>query len=322
MEYYKKQIMNYYKKARRMIEQQIIKGKTKFILFPYGERAILIKEILNEQFGIKEECIIDNNLAKYNPLFFTLEHLKDYDLDEYTVLLTSDNPERYSEIRYELMKYARVDQFVDVFSFSMFFDKEVYYEKPHYEHPRYFALEVAVKEIYKNGVPGDIAECGVYRGKFANHMSRLMPDRKIYLFDTFSGFDERDINEEEEIDSGGFRRNRPFNDICVEATLNNIGYRANAIVRKGYFPETAVGLEDKRFAFVSLDTDLYKPIYEGLKFFYPRLNPGGYIFVDDLGHAGLKGVRKAVLDYCLENMIGYVPIFDKMDATAVITKPL
>ena len=65
--------------------------------------------------------------------------------------------------------------------------------------------------------------------------------------------------------------------------LVNILYRTNTVVIEGYFPETTVGLEDERFAFVSLDTDLYKPIYEGLKFFYPRLNPGGIIFCSRFG---------------------------------------
>lgn len=220
------------------------------------------------------------------------------------------------------MKCATIEQFVDVFSSSMFFDPEVYYEKPSSKHPRIIALEAAAKEIYKNKVDGDIVECGVYKGWFANYMSRYLPDRRIYLFDTFSGFDSRDIDSTEEIDSAEFRKSTNLDDTSVELALNNIGYRANAVVRKGYFPETAEGLEDCRFAFVSLDTDLYKPIYAGLEFFYPRLNPGGYIFVDDLDHGQLLGVRKAIIDYCREEHLGYAPIFDGADETAIIVKPL
>ncbi len=137
------------------------------------------------------------------------------------------------------------------------FDTEVYHEKPYYNHPRLFALEAVAKGIYRNNISGDIAECGVYKGVFANYMSRLMPDRKIYLFDTFSGFDNRDINEVEENESGIFRKKTNLDDTSVELALSNIGYRINAVVRKGYFLDTAKGLEDCQFAYVSLDTDLY-----------------------------------------------------------------
>ena len=59
-------------------------------------------------------------------------------------------------------------------------------------------------------------------------------------------------------------------DTSVEFVLENIGYRANCIIRKGWFPETTTGLENEKFAFVHLDTDLYKPILAGLKFFGPE----------------------------------------------------
>lgn len=314
--------MNYYQKAIRVIKRLVDNGKDKFIIFPFGERGMLIKNILNQCFGIEEVVIIDNSLCKTNNAIKDLSVLKNYDLNTCCILLSSDTDSCYSELRYQLMKYATINQFVDVFSSSMYFDPDVYYERPSSKDPRVIALEAAAKEIYKNNVGGHIAECGVYKGWFANYMSRYMPDREVYLFDTFSGFDSRDIDSNEETDSAEFRKNNNLTDTSVELALSNMGYRANAIVRKGYFPETAKGLEDSRFAFVSLDTDLYKPIYAGLKFFYPRLNPGGYIFVDDLGHGRLLGVRKAIMDYCHEEHLGYVPIFDGTDETAIIVKPL
>lgn len=52
------------------------------------------------------------------------------------------------------------------------------------------------------------------------------------------------------------------------------------------------GLEEQ-FAFVSIDVDFEESIYEGLKYFYPRLTSGGYIFVHDY-NSSLLGVEKAV----------------------------
>ncbi len=67
--------------------------------------------------------------------------------------------------------------------------------------------------------------------------------------------------------------------------------------------------------------ELHEPIYAGLEFFYPRMNPGGYIFVDDFGHKDLQGVRPAVTEFCQKEHIGYVTVHDGNDSTAIIVKP-
>lgn len=320
--------MNRFLKADRMICNLVKKGVREFALFPFGEQGMIVKRILNERYGIKEKYIIDNVLChtSENLGIISLEDVDSLDMKNITVLLTSDSEEIYSEIRYQLLKHFDMSQIVDVFSISMYFDRQVYYDRFHYDKGidslRQKALEASAREIYYNGVDGAVAECGVWRGDFAKHISRLFPDRKIYLFDTFHGFDGRDIDEEEEKMSKNFRKKVKLDDTNVELVLSKMAYRNNAVVRKGYFPETAIGLEDERFAFVSLDTDLYKPIIAGLKFFYPRLNEGGVIFVDDLGHPELPGVRKAVIEFCKKEKIGYVSIPDGTDSTAVIVKSL
>lgn len=315
--------MEKYLKADRIIRTLIQEGRTEFAIYPFGEFGMLVKDILNKRYGITEKYIIDNKLGKYslNKTIITLDEFVLNKENNITILLSSDGA-GYTEVRYELLKRVDISKVIDVFSYSMYFDKNVYYDLANYEHPRVSALESAAREIYRNNVVGAVAECGVYKGEFSNHISRLFPDRKLYLFDTFSGFDARDITEQEEMDSGEFRRLTKDDDATAEVVLERIGYRANAIIKEGYFPETARGLEDERFAFVSLDTDLYKPIKAGLEFFYPRMAPGGYIFVDDFRHPKLLGVRKAVMEFCQREKIGYVSLPDGNDATAIIVKPL
>lgn len=149
-----------------------------------------------------------------------------------------------------------------------------------------------------------------------------MPDRKFYLYDTFNGFDERDIDIYEEC-SKNFRETFIFNDTNFEVVLKNIAYRGNAIIRKGYFPETIGETEkDEKFAFVSLDMDLYKPTMAGLNFFWPRLSPGGVIFVHDFVNPGFMRVNECVMTFCKKYSIGYVKVQEKCGiSTAVITKP-
>src|SRR6188508_837716 len=50
---------------------------------------------------------------------------------------------------------------------------------------RYTTLELCCNEIKSNGVKGNVAELGVYKGEFAKRINQLFPDKKLYLFDTF-----------------------------------------------------------------------------------------------------------------------------------------
>ena len=89
------------------------------------------------------------------------------------------------------------------------------------------------------------------------------------------------------------------------------------VVKKGFFPETTAGIEDS-FVFVSLDTDLYEPIYQGLLYFYPRMVKGGYIFVHDVNNDSYKGASKAVEKFSEEKDISFLAIPDSCGSVVLI----
>lgn len=184
------------------------------------------------------------------------------------------------------------------------------------DYVRYFMLELCYEEIIANNVKGNTAELGVYKGDFSRQINYLFSDRKIYLFDTFKGFDTKDIriDQENEFSYG----NQDFSDTSVDAVMKKMPYPDNCIIKKGFFPETAFGISDS-FCFVSIDADLFKPIYEGLNFFYPLLEKGGYIFVHNYNNNLYKGAKQAVLKFCKENNISFIPIPDTC-GTVIILK--
>lgn len=183
---------------------------------------------------------------------------------------------------------------------------------------RFSAARLIAREIKGRDVPGAVAELGVYKGELAALINELYPDRRLYLFDTFKGFDERDV-EKELRDNLSFARSGDFQDTSMEAVRDRLPYPAQAIFRKGYFPESAEALEEN-FAFVSLDADLYNPIYEGLRYFYPRMSRGGYILIHDYNSLQFKGAGNAVRQYCTENGLFIVPLSDA-HGSAVLVKP-
>jgi O-methyltransferase len=198
----------------------------------------------------------------------------------------------------------------------VFLNRERDIDKNYFDYIRLATLELVSNEIARKNLEGSVAELGVYKGKFARYLNQYFPTRLLYLFDTFEGFDNRDIVREKQ--NHFSTANQDFSDTSVEAVLKWMPHPQKCKPVKGFFPESAKGIED-RFVFVSLDTDLYEPIYNGLHFFYPRLVKGGYIFVHDFNNEAYKGTREAVQKFCLEQKINFLPIPD-LGGSVIIMK--
>lgn len=144
-----------------------------------------------------------------------------------------------------------------------------------------------------------VAEGGVLQGEFAREINSCFPDSTLYLFDTFQGFDKRDIAFEEE-NCSYVKSEDSYKITSItseELVLSKLPIKEKAVIRKGYFPETASGLENETFFFVNLDFDLYKPTLAGLQFFVPRISTGGVLLLHDYFTSTRFGVAQAVSDY-------------------------
>jgi len=176
------------------------------------------------------------------------------------------------------------------------------------------------------GVKGAAADLGCGRGDFAWQMNALMPERKLYLFDTFTGCEERDITVERkqklsQHQVGDFALTEKEREGIADKLLGRMPYPDKVEIREGWFPDTALDIENEEFALVHIDTDLYNPTYSGIQFFYPRLAKGGVILLSGYENGKSCGVSKAVED--LELKYGaflIVPLCD-MSGTVVIIKP-
>lgn len=178
------------------------------------------------------------------------------------------------------------------------------------------SLRLIAHEINKRNLEGDVAELGVFQGFFAKEINEAFPNRRLYLFDTFEGFDNRDRLKEEKAGYGDAAQD--FSDTSIEKVLNIMPYKEKCIIKKGWFPETTDGLGENKFVFVSIDADLFDPIYAGLKFFYPHLVKGGVIFVHDYNNKAYPGAGEAVSKYCEEMDITYFCIPDTWGSAVIL----
>jgi len=174
-----------------------------------------------------------------------------------------------------------------------------------------------LRELVARKIPGDMAELGVYRGLSARLIHHYLPERKLYLFDTFTGFDERDVKAE--LAATGRQTDRAaFTQTEVKKAWANIApLNSNVEVFPGFFPESAPAfLARKQFAFVHLDADLHDPILAGLSFFYDKVVPGGFILVHD--YNSWLGARKAVTEFFRGKPETPIPMPDKSGSALIL----
>jgi hypothetical protein len=168
--------------------------------------------------------------------------------------------------------------------------------------------------LEKEGVEGSLAELGVYQGTTAKLLHTLMPARTLWLFDTFEGFDARDFAGEDDVTRDASR----FADTSLDRVLAFLGGSSSIRPCKGYFPDTtSVVPENERFALVHLDADLFKPTWDALGFFYPRMSPGGFIILHDYGSGAWPGIAEAADRFLADKAECLVRIPDK-SGTAVL----
>jgi O-methyltransferase len=166
-------------------------------------------------------------------------------------------------------------------------------ERNYPDKVRFFNFWFQVERLKKENVNGAFAELGVYKGDSANLVHQMDEKRRFYLFDTFEGFTETDLNGE--TGKAATYTTKNFADTSIEKVRSRLN-SDEFIFFQGYFPNTTKGLENEKFAFVNMDADLYNPTKAGLDFFYPRLSPGGIILVHDY-NPDWPGIMKAVDEF-------------------------
>lgn len=165
-------------------------------------------------------------------------------------------------------------------------------------------------------VEGNVAECGVFRGDSAKFINYYFPDRKLYLCDTFAGFDSSDMQHEkaysEKFEKSRFSDQAFFVETGSAFVMKKMSYPENVVIKEGYFPESMQEVEDK-FCFVNLDMDLYVPMLNGLRFFWDKMADNGCILLHDYFSDVFQGVKQAVETFETERKIQItkMPIGDR-----------
>jgi hypothetical protein len=184
---------------------------------------------------------------------------------------------------------------------------------------RIFALCEAVTYLVRCAIPGDIVECGVWRGGSMMAVARTLAQaqdrsRHLYLFDTFEGMPPpgaQDVSYEGR-HAGALleasRKEDAYSLWCyspldeVKLAFSRIDYPADKLhFVKGLIEETVPQQAPARIALLRLDTDWYESTRHELIHLFPLIVPGGVLIVDDYGH--WRGARQAVDEYFTQHRV-------------------
>lgn len=164
-------------------------------------------------------------------------------------------------------------------------------------------LQFCVETVLTDGVPGDLIETGVWRGGCSILMRAILKahgvaDRTVWVADSFAGLPKPDA-EKYPADASDKHYTRPQLAISLEAVRANFeryGLLDDQVqFLKGWFKDTLPTAPIKQLAVVRLDGDMYESTMDGLNNLYPKLQPGGFIIIDDFGC--LPQCSQAVHDY-------------------------
>jgi O-methyltransferase len=198
-----------------------------------------------------------------------------------------------------------------------------------------YALIQAVRYVTRHQIPGDVVECGVWRGGSMQAAARTLlsagdTSRDLYLFDTFEGMpppSERDIRRSDERSAEELMAEqvRERSLVWAVASLEDVrdGFERIDYPRerlhfvKGRVEDTIPGQAPERISILRLDTDWYESTRHELEHLYPRLSPGGVLLLDDYGY--WEGAREAV-DEFLEQT-GERLLLVRMDSGRLAVRP-
>jgi len=181
---------------------------------------------------------------------------------------------------------------------------------------RFMALILNLRQLQAEGIEGDFAELGVWKGNSAAVLAEFATKtgKHLFLFDTFSGFDGRDLVGTD------VNHKRAFSDTSVDYVRETVGHGEITTYLQGFFPSTITDeVRARTFALAHIDCDLYEPMKAALEFFYPRMPRGGMLILHDYSSGTWAGAAQAVNEFSAATG-EFVSLWPDKSGTAIIRK--
>jgi O-methyltransferase len=174
---------------------------------------------------------------------------------------------------------------------------------------RLTSLQQCVEIALTEDVPGDLVECGVWRGGACILMRAVLAaygdqKRQVWVADSFEGMPKPDTKNYAADKNMAFHRSTELavSEATVRANFKRYGLLDDRVrFLAGWFKDTLPASPIDRIAVLRLDGDLYESTIQTLDALYPRLSAGGFCIIDD--YHSYDACREAVTNYRQRNGI-------------------
>lgn len=168
-------------------------------------------------------------------------------------------------------------------------------------------IEDLAINIIRDNIPGDLCECGVWRGGATILMAGILEwhgdtQRKVWACDSFAGVPAPSPEYPQDRNMT-FHQHKDYLSASIDEVREafdryGLGHRFSPVV--GLFRDSLPG-PIEQLALLRCDGDLYESTWQILDALYPKVVPGGYVIVDDYGN--IPPCHEAVDRYRAENGI-------------------
>jgi O-methyltransferase len=164
-------------------------------------------------------------------------------------------------------------------------------------------------------IPGDVVECGVYKGGtaaiLARSATRSRLARTVWLFDTFQGMPPATSADGPE--AASWVGNLSYSPARVQNLLRRTGADLSRVrIVPGLFQDTFPSVHIPQIALLNIDADWYESVKLSLETFYNAVVPSGFVSIDDYG--AWPGCRLAVDEFFQNRHLSF-PL-QRVDETA------
>lgn len=179
------------------------------------------------------------------------------------------------------------------------------------EKPFFIDIKKVIKEINDNNIVGDIVIIGVFKGGAALYTKALFDElgdsRKIWLFDSFKGFNRKNLNYERDINSLAlFGSDDLFEKAAsaknVKQLFEKYELHKDMELIEGYIEQTLLNTNTASIAYLHIDVDCYDPTLYALEKLYSKISLGGWCILDDYD-VSIFGCKDATDYFRLKNNI-------------------
>ena len=257
------------------------------VLFGAGQIGAMVSRLMGPEYRVA--CFADNNMRKWGGTLAGIQIVSPAESllffpDCFCLCVLDD--ERASEMEAQIRELGFDGPVLRPDALKTF-------------DARAATMRLLAEQIHEKEIPGAVAELGVFRGDFAALINAAIEQAQ--------GLSRAKVGD--------------FSETAQAILEERLPHPEKAVFHKGYFPNTFRPCMEERFAFVSVDADLYAPTAAALPLFWAQLSPGGALLIHDVNSTQFTGAGKAVREFCREKALLPTPVCD-LHGSVILRKPL